>query len=137
METGKHFTDLADRIQAGEKSCQTCNESWNMPPSGSDMKEGFVEVLTLCLAKPCQQKLTDGTYPRLATLCRADKRLCGGKLWAPVQPPLVAEQVVQERLVPVRREVKIRQEGRTQQERRGKEEQRPRRESNRQPYKVR
>lgn len=62
-----------------------------MQPDFKEVKRGVVDTLTFCLAKPCRQVLPDGEYPRLASLARGNKKLCGGKLWIPIQLPMTIE----------------------------------------------
>lgn len=74
-----------------DHSCKACHESWAIPPTSQEIKRGMIDSVLVCLAKPFQQQLPDGSYPRLAILCRSDKSLCGGRHWKPIGLPLIAE----------------------------------------------
>lgn len=82
---------VGKRDLVSDRDCTVCHESWAIPPTSREIKKGVVEPLMVCLHKAVQQKMLDGVYPRLASVCRSDKKLCGGQLWTPVGQPLLAD----------------------------------------------
>lgn len=77
-------------VVSQKRDCASCNWSWNLLPNGKEMRRGCYESVTCCLHVEARIKLTDGTYPRLTSLCRADKQLCsgGGKWWTLIVEPI-------------------------------------------------
>ena len=58
-----------------------------------------MQVLVICLHEKARIQMTDGVYPRLASLVRGSRGLCGseGHWWIPVVEPVQTEPVPEAR----------------------------------------